>query len=179
MSSVDCSECRQRPATISYTEVVDGKIYRYNLCSDCARKKGVTASLAPLAGPLVNILMGLLEEAGDRDSEEIEGPVCPQCGMSYSGFRRSGRLGCGACYDAFSDELRPLLRRVHGSTRHSGRVPTLLANDFASLEEIRKLKADLDAAVKREEYERAAEIRDLIRAREAELDASGKRNVDV
>jgi len=174
-----CESCRRRPATVQYAEVVDGEMTTYNLCDECARERGVAMSFAPFAGPLVSILMSLLEEAGERDEAERQGPVCPGCGLSYSEFRRSGRLGCAECYKSFADELRPLIRRIHGSTRHVGTAPDSLAEDAGSREEMRRLKSDLDDAVRREEYERAAELRDRIRDLERGLAARGGADVDV
>ena len=175
---MNCDVCGKRAATIRYAEMVDGELSTWNLCEECAREKGVTGSLTSFAAPLVNVLMGLLGESVERGSDE---PLraCPRCGMSYQDFRRTGRLGCAACYDAFADELRPLLRRIHGSTQHTGRIPATHADDVVMRSELRRLRADLERAVRREEYERAAEIRDLIHGKEAGAAPSEKRDVDV
>lgn len=172
-----CDECGAREATIHYTEVVDGRLSAWHLCEDCARKRGATIALAPLAGPLVNILMGLLEDAREKPDET--GPVCTQCGLSYEEFRRLGKLGCGGCYDSFHDELEALLRRVHGTTSHVGRAPSGRGDETSAESEIRRLKADLAAAVRKEEYERAAELRDLIRAKEGPKRSGREPDVDV
>jgi protein arginine kinase activator len=175
---MNCEACGKSPATIRYAEMVDGGLTTWNLCESCAREKGVTGSLTSFATPLVNVLMGLLGEVGGERPVEEEGPACPQCGMSYSDFRRTGRLGCGACYEAFHEELTPLLRRIHGSTRHAGRVPASYEGESATKNELRRLRTELKRAVQSEEYERAAEIRDLIRATEAAA-AAEKVDVDV
>ena len=141
----------------------------------------MTASLAPFAGPLVSILKGLLEETADQGAAGAEGaegatpagPTCPECDLSYGEFRRTGKLGCGTCYDSFRGELRPLLRRIHGSTEHTGRVPSCLEADFDSRREVKRLRAELAQAVRGEEYERAAELRDLIRSKESGRAAAG------
>jgi protein arginine kinase activator len=106
--------------------------------------------------------MGLLED--DRPDITPPDAACDECGMTFADFRRTGRLGCGACYDRFAVELAPLLRRIHGSETHLGRTPAEFEARFARREELRRLKADLRRAVFREEYERAAELRDAIRS---------------
>jgi protein arginine kinase activator len=175
---MDCEVCGKRAATIRYAEMVDGELSTWNLCDECAREKGVTGTLSSFAKPLVNVLMGLLGEPAERESDE---PVtaCPQCGMSYQDFRRTGRLGCVTCYETFEGELRPLLRRIHGSTEHCGRVPSTHADEAGTRNEIRRLRADLARAVRREEYERAAEIRDAIRRKEAGASCAEGGDVDV
>ena len=51
------------------------------------------------------------------------GGKCPNCGLTYSSFKSSGRLGCSECYEAFRNELVPLLGRLQGSTGHVGKAP--------------------------------------------------------
>lgn len=172
-----CGECGRSEAKVCYTEFSDGKAATLNLCEECARKRGVSASLSSLSGPLVNILMGLLEEVG-RDGAAEAVPRCEACGLTLTEFRRTGRLGCSACYAAFRDELRPLVRRIHGGGEHTGRVPGSLEASEGPRREILRLRAELEGAVKREEYERAAALRDLIRKKEAAL-RPGKTDVDV
>ncbi len=172
-----CGECGKNEAKVCYTEFSDGKATTLNLCEECARKRGVSASLSSLSGPLVNILMGLLEEVG-RDGAAEVGPRCEACGLTLTEFRKTGRLGCSACYAAFRNELGPLVRRIHGGGEHTGRVPGSLEASEGPRREILRLRGELESAVKREEYERAAALRDLIRKKEAAL-RPGKTDVDV
>ncbi len=161
---MNCDECGRRPATIRYTEIVDGQLRAWSLCEPCSRERGVGAGLASISGPLVNILMGLLEDSGVTETSLQEQESCPQCGLTYGEFRRTGRLGCAECYEAFKDELLPLLRRIHGCTEHVGRFPSGHSEHAESLRELRALRSELDGAVRREDYERAAELRDEMRA---------------
>jgi protein arginine kinase activator len=159
-------------ATVRYAEVVDGSLTTWHLCEQCASERGVAGTLTSLAGPLVNILMGLLEGEVGPGTADDAGPTCPRCGLTYGKFRRVGRLGCATCYDTFAHELRPLLRRIHGSTEHTGCVPSEAFGDHYRLREIRKLKVELARAVQSEDYERAAELRDAIRSAESELETA-------
>lgn len=164
-----CDVCGHEPATISYAEMVDGRLTTWNLCERCAREKGVSVSFAPFTGPLVNILMGLLEDADESGGEPLDRERCPQCGATYDEFRRTGKLGCGVCYEVFHHELRPLIRRIHGSTRHAGVVPKTHSQGATLANEIRGLRFELDRLVAAEDYEAAARVRDEIRAREKKL----------
>ncbi len=161
-----CDECG-RPAAIRFVEMVDGEMRLMRLCDECASARGIGLSLTPLAGPLVSILMGFLEEVGAEEPAELQGPVCLGCGLSYKDFRRTGKLGCADCYTSFEDELKPLIRRIHGSTRHTGGIPSEASEDVESIREARHLKLELEKAVRHEEYERAAELRDRIRSLES------------
>ena len=161
-----CDVCGKAAATISYAEMIDGRLTRMNLCEKCARERGVGMSLTPLAGPLVNILMGLLEDAEAGGAEAAPGARCPQCGTTYEDFRRTGKLGCGACYEVFRDELKPLIRRIHGSTRHTGCATGAELEHASTVQKMRELRRELDRLVAEEEYEEAARVRDEIRALE-------------
>ncbi|MCK4680346.1 UvrB/UvrC motif-containing protein [bacterium] len=173
-----CERCGRGTATVRYAEVVDGSLTTWHLCEECASERGVTGSLTSLAGPLVNILMGLLEGGGGAEPVD-SGPTCPRCGLTYEAFRRAGRLGCGTCYETFASQLKPLLRRIHGSTDHTGGVPSTDEGGHFRRREISKLKRELTRAVAAEDYERAAELRDTVRARERELGSTETGDVDV
>ena len=176
-----CQMCGTREATVRYAEVVDGNSETLHLCEECAGERGVAGSLTSFAGPLVSMLMGLLEgSVGEERSAAA--PSCPKCGLNYEDFRRTGRLGCSTCYDAFRRELKPLLRRIHGSAEHAGRMPSEIEGDYRLRRELKSLKGQLAIAVAEEDYERAAELRDDIRTQERRLDggdATEREDVDV
>ena len=112
--------CKKNEATVRYTEVVNKKIIKMNLCEECAKKKGVTIQ-APFT--IADLLSGLAD-FGLRAEEDLK-KTCPGCGLSYIDFRKTGRLGCDSCYRAFEKSLRGLLETIHRSTTHVGKVPSL------------------------------------------------------
>ena len=79
---------------------------------------------------------------------------------------RRGRLGCPHCYTTYESYLRGLLRRVHGSTQHVGKVylpPDPAASDVEKQVEV--LRHKLQRAVDSEDFE-GRELRDKIRGME-------------
>jgi protein arginine kinase activator len=100
---------------------------------------------------------------------------CPRCGLLYSSFKETGRLGCSECYAAFQFQLRPLLRRIHGDTRHRGKSPTHDGGEQTGTRQIQRLHDELQRAVEREEFEKAAGIRDEIRKLETERATAASR----
>ena len=92
--------------------------------------------------------------------------ACPQCGMTISAFNHQGRLGCDKCYEAFQQHLVPLIKRIQGSTSYEGRLPQRGAADLKVEQTIKQLRNDLIQAVKQEQFEKAAQIRDEIKSLE-------------
>ena len=76
---------------------------------------------------------------------------------------------------AFDEQLAPLLRRIHGSSRHTGKVPRRSQGAIRFARELERLREELRLAVQREEFEKAAELRDRIRALEKEMQEGEQR----
>nr|WP_252893956.1 UvrB/UvrC motif-containing protein [Veillonella denticariosi] len=96
---------------------------------------------------------------------------CPQCGITYDEFNHVGKFGCGQCYDTFSDEIEPLLRRLQGSSDYEGFVPSRGTNVFKAKHEVKRLRPpQLDNAVQAENFEEAAVLRDKIKNLENIID---------
>jgi protein arginine kinase activator len=156
-----CENCGQRPAIIHVTKLQDGVTTEKHLCAECASEQGgLEFALHPFQ--VSGMLSGFLAHIHGTTVQE-EDLRCGTCGMMYSEFASSGRFGCGACYEAFGPRLLPLLRRVHGSVEHKGKIPLRRGSEFAKAHEKDTLKQQLEDAVKREAYEEAAALRDRIK----------------
>lgn len=89
---------------------------------------------------------------------------CPNCKMTYEQFTKVGRFGCASCYDTFKGHLKPLLKRLHGGhTDHCGKIPERIEGNIYLKKELDELKLNLKQYVQKEEFEKAAEVRDKIR----------------
>ena len=155
---MNCDVCKSNQATIFYTQIVDGKMQKVNLCDTCAKEKDVTN---PMGFALADLLLGL----GAAQEMERGGTVqkCPACGFSQADFKKTGRLGCAVCYTTFADGLASLLKGMHKGTEHVGKVPARLAKSIERESQLKTLQRDLKKAVSQEDYESAATIRDQIR----------------
>jgi protein arginine kinase activator len=165
---MQCEACGKAPATITYTEHREDKITTLRLCQACAQERGLNISLTskkyPLAEPLAALAEGLVPDEKDK----LSSLCCRSCELPFSTFAATGRLGCPDCYTSFEAQLKPLLRKAHGSTEHAGKTPSKDGPELTRKKEIRTLYQDLEKAVKAEQYEEAAGIRDKIRELEAE-----------
>jgi protein arginine kinase activator len=119
--------------------------------------------------PLNELLSNLLSSQGQPKTEmtsesAIPGEACPNCGMTLKEFGKKSLLGCPSDYEFFRESLEPLIEKSQaGHTRHCGKVPTKTPSDTRSQIELAQLHKDLDTAVRTEDYETAAKIRDQIK----------------
>jgi len=169
-----CEKCKQQAATVHMTDIYHhgGTKKEVHLCDACADKQGVTMSTHPTT--VTEILGNLAQASGGAEIKQLLEKKCPHCGITYPEFRTRGRLGCAKDYEVFRRGLDPLLEKIHGKTEHVGKIPTTRREDLEAEREVRNLRLELDRAVDAEEYERAAGLRDRIRALEAAGDAEAE-----
>lgn len=157
-----CEKCKKNSATIFYQQIINGEKQEFHLCEDCAAKMQGTASFD-------SMFKGFLDSFMDMGSVGYANQgsfYCPSCNMTFDEFRRTGKIGCSDCYNAFKNQLAPVLKNIQGSIRHSGKVPKKAGAELYTRREIENLKSELKSAVENEEFEKAAELRDKIKALE-------------
>jgi protein arginine kinase activator len=167
-----CQICGKNPGTVHITEIQDNKMSEIHLCEHCAEEKGIHATSKKHKFDIADLLAGMVDDVTRAEDERVGHVQCPRCGTRYSSFKETGRLGCAECYTAFQFQLRPLLRRLHGDTRHRGKVPIRDGEGAARSRQLQRLHDELQRAVEREDFERAANLRDEIKRLEAESQAA-------
>ncbi len=156
-----CDNCRERDAVVHLTQVVDGAVTQVHLCEKCAADKGVETTVAAPKTPLTSLLQTVQQQLATGPSDQTR---CVFCQGTYKDFRASGRLGCARCYSAFEPQLRDLLQRVHGSTRHTGRQYAPPAPDqLQRASTVLELREQLRRAIELEQFEQAAKLRDQLK----------------
>ncbi len=161
-----CEACGQKPATVHLTQMVNNAVKKMHLCESCAAEHGLDVNGAI---SITDVLLGL---GGARDEAEQADKACPHCRMRLEDFRKSSRLGCQHCYEAFAAELEPLLDAMHRGAQHIGKQPAGAGPGAApAAASLLELRQELQAAVQAENYEAAARIRDRIR----DLENAGRR----
>ena len=185
-----CDECGKNKATVHLTEIVNDQITKLNLCEECAKKKGSDVEqhfgIADLLSALSDVEGGQPSQPQVPAATGSSGPAvknkCMACGLTYEDFKKVGRLGCSECYGAFKVSLAPLLKRIHGAVLHTGKSPSPMSLKELKVntklyDELDAVKADLLKAVKKEEFEEAAALRDKIKFLEKKLKDAGKESL--
>ena len=152
-----CQSCAKN-ATLHITEVLGDGYEEFHFCEECAHGF-LTDSQAKKEAAKAS-----KSDKGSGDGERR----CEVCGLKFSEFRNSGRLGCPHDYSAFQSELAPLLEGIHGQNRHQGKTPLRLPQTRQIQLELGQLRKQLARLVSEENYEAAAGVRDRIRELEVE-----------
>ena len=157
-----CTICKEKPATVHLTQIVGDKMQKLDLCEDCAKTKGINDPTSFGLADL-DLVLGL---GASQQLEQAAGGVelkCPRCGFTQADFKKSGRLGCPECYKTFAEGLAGLLKTMHKGTRHTGKAPEALRATRENAGLLKMLQAKLGKAIKDENYEQAAQLRDEIK----------------
>lgn len=171
-----CQNCHAREANVHFTKIANGQTGVMHLCQECAQKiQGLSFGFHPAM--ISDFLQAIFEaESSEQsignqtDTEE----KCPLCGMTLTKIQQHGKLGCSECYGTFESQLEILLKKIHGSGFHVGKVPSRGWSELRSKNELQHLKQKMQEAVQNEEFEEAAVLRDRIK--ELEKTAGGEQD---
>jgi protein arginine kinase activator len=154
-----CQKCT-KAATLHITELVtEEQVEELHLCEECAHKYLYSGTQQKPGGTKI----APMGQGDESDEPAMLNRECQVCGLKFVDFRNTGRLGCPHDYQAFREELTPLLENIHGETRHCGKTPRRLPQTKQKESELVVLQKLLLQAVNKEAYEEAAKIRDRIR----------------
>lgn len=162
---LECSHCK-KPISVEYKEITEDSTITTSMCSDC-----------PV---LMRKLHGELAEetpAQKEWSQQQTGVCCGNCGTNLEWVKMGNPLGCKECYEVFSDViLSDLMKtgkipaRLNKSIKmkshlplHIGRSPKEKSG-IAPSEQLTSLNEALKEALKKENYEQAAWLRDQIKS---------------
>jgi protein arginine kinase activator len=164
-----CQICNKRTATIHLTEISDGLRSETHLCEQCAQEQGIAAKTQISINELLSSLLAAQPSDDDLFGPSGQEAKCPHCGFTLEQFRKRGVLGCPYDYEVFEKSLQGLIEKAHdGRTSHCGKVPSKMPKDTKKQMKLANLRQLLETAVRSEDYERAAKLRDKI----SQLDGS-------
>ncbi len=158
-----CELCKERQANVFITKVIGNKKKELKICDECAKVEGYLLGFVPT--DMSNIFTELLnlEQIGLNQKSEAKIKVCGSCNTSYKDIVKIGLLGCQDCMETFKEEILPVLRKVHGKLEHTGKIPHSFGGDLIMKRKVENLKNKQLEAVKEENFELAAKLRDEIK----------------
>lgn len=162
-----CQKCSKREATTHIKRVINGEATESHLCADCASALGYDGFFGGFNFSIPNIFSSFFTDGlislGSAKTER-----CEKCQSSFDDIVKSGMVGCSHCYEKFYDKLLPSIQRIHGKAKHNGKKPPLYENEAQEVkistdDLIKEKKAQMQVAIEKQDFERAAVLRDEIK----------------
>ncbi|WOV87321.1 UvrB/UvrC motif-containing protein [Sporosarcina oncorhynchi] len=174
-----CDNCKERQASVIFTQENEGVTTERHLCEKCAFQSQMF-HLDPSQEPL-SIQQFLSHWFGGVESMQPfqqtqegipDGPTCPDCGLTFKKFLDIGKFGCPTCYSTFKERLPRIFSKLHnGHTTHVGKIPVSFNELFAVKKKIEEIRAQMQQAIDAERFEDAALLRDEAKALKQRLAA--------
>lgn len=167
-----CDICKEKVANVHFTKIVNGEVDENHLCESCAKKHHENYGFDNSYN-FNKFFSGLFDNAEEVPKEQTE-IECSNCGLTFNEFKKVGKFGCAQCYSEFKTGITSILKGIHGHERHRGKIPKKANTNIRISRELEELSRKLEEAVKREEFEKAAVIRDEIKSVKENLDTEGE-----
>lgn len=167
-----CQICNKNEANIVFTQIIDNEKIVLNICSECAKIKGITVEIGKPSQPKMDEFFfedNFTEEEIKVEESKEEKTFCETCGLSFSEFRKSGLFGCENCHLAFGEYIPNLLKQIHGTEVYKGSKPGELSEEAKQLNKLNKFRSELKKCIETEDYEQAAKLRDSIAVLEKDI----------
>lgn len=163
-----CDKCKQNPATVFVTKMVNDQKTEYRLCIDCAKREQFFPAGMEAHISVDSLLKGFFGHPEQVPAAQMPNVICEVCGMTMDKLAEKGRFGCDQCYKVFGDAALRIIKQIHGRKRHIGKLPKRASGTLSMKRRLFDLRSKLEEHVLKEEYEDAAKIRDEIRLLEKE-----------
>ena len=157
-----CDLCGKREAIIFLERMNENLKKKICICSVCAAKRDI--SMPNSKTPLQNVDAAFAEAAErKRKNHPDSQTLCPSCGTNLYDIKQKGIIGCSECYETFKNEIIEAMTQHGIYGPYTGTMPYQIEGFKNTLTIRSDIQAKLDAAVKAENYEKAAVYRDYLR----------------
>lgn len=156
-----CDGCKQNEANIVLHMMTNGQVATRSLCAECAQKAHteMTKAFATM-GMQIEGLQGMVERS-QEERERIPRMMCSNCRTAYTDIGYDTVFGCARCYGAFHEQVMQYLSSLRPVEQAASQAPDVLPVLPEPTAE--ELHARLDEALRAEDYEQAASLRDQLK----------------
>ena len=162
-----CENCGKNEVSFVFRSNVNGRVTEHHFCGECAEKLGYTQKLAAHSRRMMEGMRGAFDGFFGGFPGLMDGFFAPA--RSLPGF--GGFFGEDLFDDFFQDMPALGTRQEQPVIETEWREEPVKQEEqsrFARKRELNKLRSEMKRAVHEENFERAAELRDQIRALEQE-----------
>jgi protein arginine kinase activator len=162
VSIMKCEMCSNHNAVIQIQQIINNKKRSVRLCETCAKGLGILGiGLDENKDITIPDLFSHVFE-GIKEVSVSQNRKCKNCGSTLKKIIKEHKVGCTECYTVFQKQIRKIINAHAGDSEHKGKLPKRFALYRKFLTDIGSLKKQLKNALKEENYESAAVLRDAI-----------------
>ena len=172
-----CDGCKKQEANIVLHLISNGQQSMRSLCMDCARKAhGEMVQAFSTMGLRADGLQQMVEAQETEEKLRLPKMICSTCRTPYEDIDHNTVFGCTGCYSAFHQLVIDYLSGLRGTPEPES-APQANTQTVVRLS-LDDLRQRLAAAVREEDYEQAASLRDQLRQLEAAAAGGEEANVN-
>ncbi len=150
-----CTFCKRDNAEFHSTTIKNNEIITLHICRSCKQDMNIQDKTEELDNSFDHLLDALIQPR-DSFSPSDSGLTCKTCGTTLKDLKQTSFVGCGGCYKVFAHAITG--DRSPGQERDRRQ-----SGKGSAIKTLALLRKDLREAVRLENFEKAAEIRDRIR----------------
>lgn len=159
-----CQLC-SKEGFISFARIENDQLQQFCYCQDCAGDEGILPADLPSLAELLK-QAALLPDKIVKDSC-LDDTIfdCPLCQFTREHWESTHRMGCPFCYEFFEFDVDSRIKKLQDNCiKHIGKTPLIQQTRHLRLTQKKELQKLLDLMLSKENYEQAAQIRDLLNA---------------
>ena len=160
-----CDGCKKNEANLVLHMITNGQVATRSLCMECAKKahEEMTQAFSTMGMTMAG-LDDMRPENTETQRESLRLPrmICASCRTAYEDIDHDTVFGCPQCYQAFHGQVIDYLSSLKEQEEPARAAVEPLGMDPAPVTES-DLRERLNDALKTEDYEQAASLRDRLR----------------
>lgn len=175
-----CYICGKETATLHIEETIGENVYQLHVCKECAAKNNIFERYIELDLQHMEEIDSFLEIKNKEKKQKNKTNfdiICKNCGYSILEFYDLHTLSCPSCYEYFKPKLKKIINKIHGASKHMGKTPHSKKAIIEKENQKSNLENKLNELIKKEEYEKAALIRDNIKNIEKEIELKKSKRI--
>jgi len=169
-----CENCGKKEANVKYTQIINGNKKELILCERCSKELGVDDISFNMPISFSSFFSDFFDEFEDSvflpDINNIKQLKCNNCNTTFEEFMNHGKFGCSNCYSIFEEKINPLLKNIHGSDTHIGRIGKIEKEQFEGIRNNMNKKLDTDGESKNK-AQNEVKIQNIINKKENKIES--------
>ena len=165
---MNCNICRKEKAVLHITEQIGGEFEKISICKKCNEELRI---IEKCLEDNDNKLFSVLPKLPNRKSVSIKKVVkkknykkiCNVCGYSLNDFLITKNVACPKCYNSFGDFVGKIVKKIHSSNKHIGKIANINLSNEDIEKEISKHRDNMELLKKMEKYEEANKLKNRIK----------------